>query len=139
MSNTANRPIRVFLSHAASDRGAARKLQMEMARSGARVFTADVLSAGEAWQDRLREELAESDVFVVLLTPEALNSAFVLQEIGAAWALGKRVVVLSTDPRVPLPLDISADMVVSDFAALDSLIQKSGRIHRAGESETEPA
>lgn len=88
--------LRVFVSHAAADRGPARRLSNSMARRhGVRVFDpAEMLSAGGDWQAKLRDELTGSDVFVALMTPAAVRSANVLQEIGAAWALGKPVVLV---------------------------------------------
>lgn len=86
--------LRVFISHAASDREAARRLARTLTQQhGARVFAVDMLSAGGDWQTALRNEIADSDMFIALMSPEALSSAFVLQEIGAAWALEKPVVL----------------------------------------------
>lgn len=132
------RPIRVFLSHAAADREMAHELRQRLIASGARLFSIDMLSAGGPWQTRLREELVASDVFVVVLSPNALKSDFVLQEIGAAWALDKRVVVVATDDRVALPagLDLAADVVVTDLEAVDAILQHAGRVSRSGASGT---
>ncbi|PSQ82065.1 MAG: hypothetical protein BRD46_00615 [Bacteroidetes bacterium QS_8_68_15] len=95
-SKNSREDVRVFVSRAAADREPARKLSDAMARRhGVRVFDpAEMLSAGGDWQARLKDELAGSDVFVALMSPEALKSSFVLQEIGAAWALDKPVVLV---------------------------------------------
>lgn len=107
--------IRVFLSYAASDRERARWLRRLLdLRTDVRVFTEDALSAGEEWEPKLRTALAESDVFLVLLSDEALQSKWVLQELGAAWALGKRIVFVaerSEDP-VRLPVAVASREVV---------------------------
>lgn len=98
MNQEKNERLRIFVSHAAADREPARKLSNTLAqRHGVRVFDPETLSAGEDWQAKLKDELINSDVFVVLVSPEAMASAHVLQEIGAAWALSKPVVSVLKD------------------------------------------
>ena len=87
---------KVFLSYAREDRAYAERLRRILADSaGVRVFTDDMLSVGEPWQDRLLQELRKADVFVVIGTPRSSGSDFVLQELGAAWAMEKPIVVVT--------------------------------------------
>src|SRR6266704_5791171 len=91
--------LRVFISHSGSvdDTAFARKLKRLLSqRLDARVFSADDLSAGGNWEAKLRNELAEADVVVALLPPEAIHSSWVLQEIGAAWAMEKLIIPIIT-------------------------------------------
>jgi TIR domain len=104
-------PLRVFVSHSGSlaDAGFARELSRLLSqRLDARVFTADDLNAGENWQVKLRNELAEADVVLALLPPNAINSSWILQEIGAAWALEKLIIPVVTNRDVlhKLPLSL---------------------------------
>src|SRR5437660_2798829 len=100
-SEAKGRSVRVFLSYAAADRTYARHLQEILSPfANFRVFTTDALSAGEDWTPKLREEIARSDVFVVLLSPASVRSDWVLQELGAAWGLNKPIVPVLTQPEV---------------------------------------
>jgi hypothetical protein len=49
-------------------------------RLDARVFTTDELSAGENWESKLRNQLAEADAIVTILSPERGQV-----QLGAAW------------------------------------------------------
>jgi hypothetical protein len=78
-------PIRVFLSHSYDDMVLAKHLRNLLShRANAQVFTTEELSAGEKWEAKLRDELDAADVVVALLTPQSVDSPWVLQEIGAA-------------------------------------------------------
>jgi nucleoside 2-deoxyribosyltransferase len=90
-------PLRVFISHSDVDMVAARKLRnLLVHRANAYVFTTEDLSAGEKWENKLRDQLSAADVVVALLTPTSVHSNWVLHEIGAAWALGKPIVPVIT-------------------------------------------
>lgn len=107
--------IRVYLSHSAADMVVARKLRnLLLTYANARVFLADDLSAGEDWETRMRAELADADVVVALLTPNAVNSNWVLHEIGAAWALKKSIIPVVTrrDVLNALPLSLQTAKVL---------------------------
>jgi nucleoside 2-deoxyribosyltransferase len=112
---------RIFLSHAAADREYARKLSHALLFQwpDVRIFTTDMLSAGEEWQSKLRRELVQCDIFMVVLTPNSVDSNWVLQELGGAWALGKPIVPVVTQPevfsRIPLALDREPFLEVEDL------------------------
>ena len=75
------------------------------------------LSAGEDWLRKLEVELKKSDLFVLLLTPHALSSSWVLHELGAAWANNKRILVILTERGLveKIPVDLkSAAYLVAD-------------------------
>ena len=97
MSEKQKERTRIFLSYAAADREAARRVSDAFTGvANTRVFTTEMLSAGGDWQTALRKEIASSDLFVLVLSHETHRSDFVLQELGAAWALAKPVVVVMT-------------------------------------------
>src|SRR2546427_453380 len=105
-----NRARRVFLSYTQSDAGQAEQLRRLLdARGDSTVFTVDSLSASAGWQGQVREALRECDVFVLLVSPAALASPWVLYELGAAWSLGKPVIPVLTDrsvaPKLPVSLE----------------------------------
>ena len=105
-------PLRVFVSHSGSlaDAGFARELSRLLSqRLDARVFTADDLNASENWQVKLRNELVEADVILALLPPGAVNSSWILQEIGAAWALQKLIIPVVTNRDILKKLPVSLE------------------------------
>lgn len=56
------------------------------------------LTIGDDGAAILREDLRASDIVLGLMTDSSLGSAYVLMELGAAWALNKRVGLLVLPP-----------------------------------------
>jgi hypothetical protein len=50
------------------------------------------IRAGEIWLDRLREELDDARVAVLLLSPSSIIRPWVNFEAGAAWLTGKAII-----------------------------------------------
>jgi hypothetical protein len=101
--------LRIFLSYATADREYARRLRSLLSKwPNLRVFTTETLSAGEDWESKLRDELSQSDIFVVLLSLNSVDSKWVLHELGAAWALDKPIISVVTHPEVlsRIPMDL---------------------------------
>jgi TIR domain. len=123
------KPTTVFVSHARSDQGLADELLRALRRMQVNVWSDDQLTAGENWSEVLRARLRDSDYFLLLLTPRTLESSWVLQELGAAWALGKRIVTLSTDPRLvdKLPVEVSGLQTLG-VEEMDRLEDVLGRV-----------
>jgi len=93
--------IRIFLSYVTADREYAHKLYSLLSkRPNLYIFTPEMLSAGEAWESILKKELSQSDIFVVLLSANSVDSEWVLHELGAAWALNKPIIPVVTHPEV---------------------------------------
>lgn len=101
--------LRVFLSYTSADKAHARRVHRILSqRPNLHVFTTESLSAGENWESKLRDELARCEIFVVVLSPNSVDSKWVLHELGAAWALDKPILPIVTDrevfSRIPLEL-----------------------------------
>jgi hypothetical protein len=115
MKMTARHPrhehrIKIFLSHASVDMVLGRKVRNLISQNfNAQVFATEDLSAGEKWETKLRNELSAADVVVALLTPGSVASSWVLQEIGAAWALRKPIIPLVTRREVLNSMPISLE------------------------------
>ncbi len=93
--------LRIFLGYAAANRTDARKLRSLLSkRPDLRIFTTETLSAGEDWESKLKGEISQCEVFMVLLSPNSVDSRWVLHELGAAWALDKPILAVVTDPEV---------------------------------------
>ncbi len=109
-----HQPVRVFIIHSDADMVFARQVRnLLVYRANAQVFTTEDLSAGEKWQSKLRNELSSADVVVALLTPNSLASSWVLQEIGAAWALKKPIIPVISRRDVLNSMPISLERVLT--------------------------
>jgi len=111
---------RIFLSYAGADRTYARKLRSLLSqRPNLRIFTTETLSAGEDWESELRDELAQSDLFMVLLSSNSVDSKWVLHELGAAWALNKPIIPIVINPeafsKIPVTLGELQSVEIEDL------------------------
>jgi len=99
----------VFLSYAMTDRPLVEKVVRKLQLLGTQVASDEQLRAGEPWGEELKRKIAASEAFVVLVTPTTFDSPWVLQELGAAWALNKPIIVVLSDRRLfdRLPLDLT--------------------------------
>lgn len=96
----------VFISYAHSDADEARSLVKALHESKVVGWldNADI-AAGEAISSAVRDALKRSTAVIVLLSPRALHSEWVQFEIGAAEALGKKII----------PVIISGDNLEEQF------------------------
>lgn len=86
--------VRVFISHGSADRWVAEQLARRIRDDcGAGVFV-DVfdIAKGDDLEDRIFGEMRKCHELVVLLTPWSVERNWVWMEIGAARALGLRIV-----------------------------------------------
>lgn len=118
--------IQIFITHASADRAKAQKLRNWLSRQPeTSTFTADDLSAGENWQEKLRDRLAASDLILYIASRHSLESSFVLQELGAAWAFEKPIVTVLTDQAstadLPFRLKRHQVMNLEGFADPDTV------------------
>ena len=121
---------RVFVSHATADKWVARMICEKIEAVGAATFRDDRdIEGGDAIPRILRDELLDSDEFLLLLTPTSANRPWVTIEIGAAWAKDMRI--------VPICYQCSAEMIpatIRDNKAFDLndldryLVELVGRI-----------
>lgn len=113
--------LRIFLSYAAADRVYAHQVRSLLSqRPNVHLFTTETLSAGEDWQSKLKDELSKCDLFLVLLSPNSVESKWVLHELGAAWAIDKPIVPIVTHPevftKVPVALSQTQFVEIKDLA-----------------------
>jgi flagellar biosynthesis regulator FlaF len=101
--------LHIFISYARDDRDRAHTLRRRLNwHENVSTFMIDDLEYRENWREELRSRLIDSDLVVVLLSAEALESERVLQDLGAVWGLKKPAVIVRTGPtNLQLPVDIS--------------------------------
>jgi hypothetical protein len=80
--------VKVFLSHASEDSDIARAIEIALRDEGHTVFLdRSALPSGETYNDRIREALAESDLFVFLISPNAVTRGrYTMNEVELAEA-----------------------------------------------------
>lgn len=90
----------VFLSYSRSDRGLANRVREDLSARGVDVWTDRRLGLGGSWLAAIRTAIDGARAVVVLATPAALASRWVMREVEAAHALGRRIVpVLAGETR----------------------------------------
>lgn len=82
--------LKVFISHAHQDAALAARVAQALQGSGLEAWDADTnLLPGDNWAAEVARALEESQAMVVLLTPDAIDSVWVLREI--EYALGAKI------------------------------------------------
>ena len=80
---------KVFLSYARSDREPARRIAGRLRKAGFEVWDPErELLPGGDWTSELKAALGSADAFVVLMSPEAMESRYLSYEI--EYALGAK-------------------------------------------------
>jgi hypothetical protein len=88
----------VFISHCREDQPLVDRIVRSLTFGGrVRVLPR---SAGDRWRTELRRAIEMADVFIVIGSPAAAKSDFVLYELGGAWALGKPIVIVRPEGEV---------------------------------------
>jgi hypothetical protein len=81
--------MKVFLNYARKDHQLARKLAERLVRGGFSVWSSEEqIAPGENWAKKIGKALDESELMVVLLTPKAMESDGLRQNI--EFALGSK-------------------------------------------------
>lgn len=94
--------ISTFLSHADEDKIIARKLADELAKYGFDVFVAhDDITIGNDWEQILKDEIKNRELFIVILSENFKKADFADQEIGIACAYNKRIFPIRIDDTMP--------------------------------------
>ena len=106
----------VFISHSARDRWIATQLDRNLRNiPGVETFLDENdIQGGDRIAERVRSEMTRCDEVVILFSTASQQSDWVKAEIGAAWVLGKRIVIL-LDKLVPRDIP----QIVCDCRAFD--------------------
>jgi TIR domain len=106
---------RIFVSHSHLDNDFGTKFAQDLRRAlnDENAVWYDVLGGlhgGETWWEKIVAELTARDVFIVVLSPDAMNSSWVRQEIDIAINEGKRII-----PVLHRSCSIRADLKIRQF------------------------
>jgi TIR domain len=125
--------LSIFISHSAKDDDFGRKLVQDLRQA----FRSDEvvwydseggLYGGESWWGRIVTELGKCDVFIIVLSPNSMNSKWVMKELDIANVEGKRVVPILYS-QCDIRPDLRAIQIISFLepipygAAFNNLLQ----------------
>jgi len=98
----------VFISHSHQDNELVRDLARRLRDAGLKpVADLSDIPAGAEWRKVVRERLREAEAMIILVTPAALSSAWMMAELGMAEGFERLIlpVVAGLKPRsLPAPL-----------------------------------
>jgi signal recognition particle subunit SEC65 len=82
--------MQVFISHSNKDTLIARQLAHRLSEAGLKVWIPeDKILPGDNWAKKIGQALEESDLMVVLVTPQAFESEWLKEEIQYALTAGR--------------------------------------------------
>jgi formylglycine-generating enzyme required for sulfatase activity len=124
--------MKIFLSYASQDREQAKSIYLPLRDQGHHVFfdRAD-LPAGEEFHNRIREEIERSDLFLILISPHAIDDgSYTLTELAIAEKAGTRLLpVMLRKPDVEqLPASIKAVTYLETDGSLPGAV--AAEVHR---------
>ena len=91
--------LRIFVSHSSKNNDFGTKLTKDLRRTlgnddAVWYDTAGGLYGGESWWSKIVEKLTVHDVFLIVLSPDAMKSKWVLRELDMAMVEGKQIIPL---------------------------------------------
>ena len=95
----------IFISYTSSDRPRAERLKAWFEEAGWSVWIDREIDLGEAWKERIQNELDRARLVVVLWSAEARRSEWVQQEAAAAQQSGRLLQVHATGLPLLPPFD----------------------------------
>lgn len=116
-------------------------LRESLASHGLEVLIPRNLAAGSDWASEIKKELSLADLVIGVLTG-GHQSGWVLFELGQAFALGKRVLLLTTPDCEPIPFPVHQFLVLridlNNREAIDFALEQLLSAPRATEPVSRP-
>ena len=99
---------RIFVSYSRVDRYITEQLVAHLRRiyGHKHVWFDENLRAGQTWWDEVRRQIDKSDVFIILISPESLNSKYCMMELNAARDSRKHIIPVLVRDRTVVPPNI---------------------------------
>lgn len=123
--------MRVFISYSSRDRWVARRISDDLAARAIETFLDEKdIETGDSIDDTIQSNLNECDELLMLLSPEALRSHWVMLEVGGAKALRKRLIPVLLHVGVnelPSPLNKGLARDLNDIGKYYEEVQARGR------------
>lgn len=113
---TVFRPRQLFISYARRDATAVDDLQRDLARANHQVWFDRKLEGGQRWWDEVLKQIRTCELFVFVLSPEALKSKACRAELGYAAVLERPILpVLVGTVNMDLAPEPIGDLNVLDY------------------------
>jgi hypothetical protein len=107
-------PVQLFVSYARPDRTRAESLTLQLRQAGILVWLDSDLVGGQAWWDRILDQLRSCDAVVVAVSKAAIKSQACRSEREYAAMLGK--------PLLPLTLEVmNSEILPADIARIQTI------------------
>ncbi len=105
---------KVFISYPRPDHAFAEALGFAVRDYGIAPSSIQGVVSGDNWERAIKRDIRAADAVIFVLSSAALNSAWVLAELGAAWAAEKPVIWV-LPPNRHMPRDIPVTLREIDF------------------------
>lgn len=101
------RDIKIFVSHSSKDKVLVDLFVHDILRLGSGMSEEEIfytscegmdIKSGDDFRSAIRDALISAELTILIITPNYKASEVCLNEMGAAWVLGKKVVPLIVDP-----------------------------------------
>lgn len=120
----------IFISHSSADNDFVRRISQDLRRIvGNNGVWLDLqgLGGGDLWWDRIVAEITVRDIFLLVISPDSMNSPWVIDELRLAWKQkngirGKRI--------IPLIARQVVDSTIPEYVGLLQFVQFHGRPYR---------
>jgi len=93
--------IKVFISYAREKLEITKKIESELGTDYTIYFDLKLLHAGDAWNEKIRYYLYDSEVLILLWSKEAKNSELVMEELELALNDRKKIVLILLEEIYP--------------------------------------
>lgn len=107
-------PPRIFISHSNKDHNFCRQLVEDLRRAlgdaDAVWYDALGLQGGESWWSKIMLELKSRNAFIVVLSPDAMTSDYVNDEINMAWGQKNSPARMRLFPVLYRPCEVQIDL-----------------------------
>lgn len=119
----------IFISHSAKDKDIT-KLIIDLLRTALNIDSEKLrctsiegykLPGGANTEEQLRDEVFKSKVLIGIITPNSLNSAYVLFELGARWGSKKHMIPLLANGIKPSDLKGPLNAVIVSVVIMQEI------------------
>lgn len=125
---------KIYISHSHKDQDLANLIAIKLGELGNEIYFDSVsLQPGSNWSNILSDSLKKSDVFLVLITENSVNSQFVISEIGAAKAyvsssLNEKLFIPIVFDQIKIPSIIQEiQAIIGERDSIDEIVLRIGR------------